>query len=116
MVSPRAVGCWVQAAGHHAMALRQEELEAVARGNALPQEALAAELAALPLALGADGVMVPFRPTGGAPTGKIRWREIKVGVLARLGQHRTRLGHVVPRLQARRLPAGFGGIEALRPR
>ena len=29
---------------------------------------------------------------GGKPQGKIRWREIKVGVLARLGQHRTRTG------------------------
>src|SRR5262249_56557206 len=60
MVSPRAVWCWVQAAGHHALALLQEELDAVAAGDALPQEPLAAELAALPLALGADGVMVPF--------------------------------------------------------
>jgi hypothetical protein len=88
----------------------------VASGDGPPQEALAAELAALPLALGADGVMVPFRPTGGAPRGKIRWREITVGVLARLGQHRTRLGHVVPRLQHRRLVAVLGNIEALSPR
>ena len=116
MVSPRAVWGWVQAAGHRAMALLQEDLEAVARGDALPQEALAAALAALPLALGADGVMVPLRPTGGAPTGKIRWREITVGVLARLGQHRTRLGQVVTRLQHRRLVAVLGAIEALSPR
>ena len=88
----------------------------MARGDAPPPETLAAELAALPLALGADGVMVPFRPTGGAPTGTIRWREIKVGVLARLGQHRTRLGHVVTRLQHRRLVAVLGDIEALSPR
>jgi len=59
---------------------------------------------------------VPFRPTGGAPTGNIRWRDIKVGVLARLGQHRTRLGHVVTRLQHRRLVAVLGDIEALSPR
>ena len=115
-VSRRAVWGWVQAAGHRAMALLQGELEAVARGDAPPQEALAAELAALPLALGADGVMVPCRPTGGAPTGKIRWREIKVGVLARLGQHRTRLGHVVTRLHHRRLVAVLGDREALSPR
>lgn len=116
MVSPRAVWGWVQAAGHHARALLQEEREAVARGDAPPQEAVAAELAAWPLALGADGVRVPFRPTGGAPTGQIRWREIKVGVLARLGQHRPRLGHVVTRLQPRRLVAVLGDIEALSPR
>jgi hypothetical protein len=39
-----------------------------------------------------------------------------VGVLARLGQHRTRLGHVVTRLHHRRLGAVLGDIEALSPR
>ena len=115
-VSSRAVWCWVQAAGHRAMAHLQEELEAMARGYVPMPEPLAAELAALPLALGADGVMVPFRPEAGTPTGKTRWREIKVGVLARLGQHRTRLGQVVTRLQQRRLVAVLGDIEALAPR
>src|SRR5712691_2215031 len=51
-------------------------LEAVAKGDLPTPEPLAAEQMALPLALGADGVMVPFRPAGGAPTGKTRWREI----------------------------------------
>ena len=68
------------------------------------------------MALGADGVMVPFRPVAGAPTGKTRWREIKVGVLARLGRHRTRLGQVVIQLQHRRLVAVLGDLEALAPR
>ena len=116
VVSPRAVWCWVQAAGHHAMEHLQEELAAEARGHMPPREPLAADLAALPLALGADGVMVPFRPVAGAPTGKTRWREIKVGVLARLGQHRTRLGQVVTRLHQRRLVAVLGDIKALTPR
>lgn len=116
MVSPRAVWGWVPAAGHHALALLQEDLDAVASGDAPPQEAGAAELATLPLALGADGVRVPFRPTGGAPPGKIRWREIKVGVLARLKQQRTRTGQMVPRLLQRRLVAVRGDIDALTPR
>ena len=60
--------------------------------------------------------MVPFRPEGGPPRGKIRWREIKVGVLARLGQHRTRTGQLVTRLHQRRLVAVLGDIEALTPR
>ena len=116
MVSPRAVWGWVPAAGHRALALLQEALDAVASGDAPPQEAGAAELATLPLALGADGVRVPFRPTGGAPPGKIRWREIKVGVLARLKQQRTRTGQMVPRLLQRRLVAVRGDIDALTPR
>src|SRR5438445_7056949 len=114
-VSPRAVWCWVQAAGHQAMTHLQEELAAVAQGHGPPPEPLPAEEAALPLALGADGVMVPFRPDAGAPRGKIRWREVKVGVLARLGQHRTRTGQSVPRLQHRRLVAVLGDIETLKP-
>jgi hypothetical protein len=60
--------------------------------------------------------MVPFRPAAGAPRGKIRWREVKVGVLARIGQHRTRTGQVVTRLTQRRLVAVLGDIDALKPR
>jgi hypothetical protein len=116
VVSPRAVWCWVQAAGQKAMAHLQEELDTVAQGSMPTPEPLAADLAALPVALGADGVMVPFRPVARAPTGKTRWRAIKVGVLARLGRHRTRLGQGVTRLQPRRLVAVLGDLEALTPR
>ena len=79
VVSPRAVWCWVQAAGHQAMAHLQVDLETVATGHRPTPEPLADGLAALPLALGADGVLVPFRPEGGKPRGKLRWREIKGG-------------------------------------
>jgi hypothetical protein len=61
-------------------------------------------------------VMVPFRPTGGQPTGKTRWHEVKGGVLARLGQQRTRTGKVITRRRQRRLGAVLGDIEALKPR
>lgn len=116
VVSPRAVWCWVQAAGSQAMEHLQEDLAAVAQGDEPTPEPLTAAQAALPLALGADGVMVPFRPDAGAPRGKIRWREVKVAVLARLGQHRTRTGQIVTRLAHRRLVAVLGDIEALKSR
>ena len=116
VVSPRAVWCWVQAAGHQAMEHLQDDLTVMAGGHGPTPEPLTAAQAALPLALGADGVMVPFRPDAGAPRGKIRWREVKVGVLARLGQHRTRTGRSVTRLQQRRLVAVLGDIEMLKPR
>jgi hypothetical protein len=115
-VSPQAVWQWVQAAGHRAMEILQEHLHTLAHGDLPAPEALAPDLAAAPLVLGADGVMVPFRPTGGQPTGKTRWHEIKVGVLARLGQHRTRSGKVVTRLHQRRLVAVLGDVDALQPR
>jgi len=98
------------------MAHLQEDLAAVARSDEPLPEPLTAAQAAVPLALGADGVMVPFRPEAGMPWGKIRWREVKVGVLARLGQHRTRTGQVVTRLQHRRLVAVLGTLEMLQPR
>jgi hypothetical protein len=116
VVSPRAVWCWVHAAGHHAMEHLQEALAAVARGHEPTPEPLTAEAAALPLAVGADGVMGPLRPDAGAPRGTIRWREVKVGVLARIGQHRTRTGQVVTRLTQRRLVAVLGDPDALKPR
>ena len=115
-VSARAVWCWVQAAGHQTMEFLQQDLAAVAQGHEPLPEPLTAEQVALPLALGADGVMVPFRPEAGAPTGKTRWREIKVGVLARWRQHHTRTGQVVTRLVQRRLVAVLGDIDALKPR
>jgi hypothetical protein len=93
-----------------------EQLQALAQGHLPTEEPLAAELAAAPLLLGADGVMVPFRPAGGSPRGKTAWHEIKVGVLARLGRHITRTGKVVARLQQRRLVAVFGDIDALQRR
>src|SRR5262245_52983227 len=82
VVSARAVREWVQAAGRHAMALLQVELDTAAQGHEPRREPLAAEHASLPLALGADGVMVPFRPEGGASRGEDRCRESKPGVRA----------------------------------
>jgi len=94
----------------------QEHLPALAQGTLPAPEALAADLAAAPLVLGADGVMVPLRPTGGQPPGQTRWHEVKVGVLARRGQQRTRSGKVVTRRHQRRLVAVVGDVEALKPR
>jgi len=63
-----------------------ELLRALAAGELPAVEPLAAEPEALPLVLGADGVMVPFRPyprTVKGEPGKTRWREIQVTILAR---------------------------------
>jgi len=60
--------------------------------------------------------MVPFSTTPGTPTGKTRWREIKVAILARLGERLTRHGQRVIRLCQRRLVAVLGTIDDLTPR
>jgi hypothetical protein len=104
---------WVQQVGQRIMEHLEQELQA----EALPAvEPLAAQLAAAPLVIGADGVMVPFRPSPGTPKGKTRWREIKVAILARLGERLTRQGQRVTRLCQRRLVAVLGSIDELTPR
>ena len=115
-VSARAVWGWTQAAGARAMSQLQSQLEALDRGQEPQEEALETDLKRVPLALSADGVMVPFRPHPDDNHGKTKWREIKVGVLARLDRYTTRSGHVVTRLRHRRLVAVLGEIEVFKPR
>jgi hypothetical protein len=98
------------------MAHLQEELQALAQGHLPTEEPLAAELTAAPLRIGAEGVMVPFRPEGGQPRGTTAWHEVKGGILARVGRHGTRTGTVVTRLHQRRLVAVCGDSDALRRR
>jgi len=107
---------WVQPVGQRVMAPLADELEGLAAGTLPMAEPLAAELEALPLVIGADGVMVPFRPHPGTATGKTRWREIKVAILARLGERLTRHGQRVTHLCQRRLVAVLGTIADLTPR
>src|SRR5881398_3305936 len=92
------------------------ELGALAAGEPPGVEPLTAELEALPLVIGADGVMVPFRPHPRTAKGKTRWREIKVAILARLGARLSHQGTRVSRLCQRRLVAVLGAIDDLAPR
>ena len=110
------VWTWVQQRGQQVMAQIADELARLAAGTVPSVESLAAELVALPLVIGADGVMVPFRPHPGTPKGKTRWRESKVAILARLGERLTRQGKRVTRLCQRRLVAVLGTIDDLTPR
>lgn len=117
IVSPGAVWLWVQEAGQRMMEELQRELDALdLPTRSGPTEPLDEKTAALPLLIGADGVMVPFRPQAGQPKGRTVWREVKVAILARLGQRTTRTGEPVSRLERRRLVAVLGDIHALRPR
>jgi len=115
-VSDDTLWQWVQDFGQQAMQRLDTELLQLA--NALEPEAepLEDELAALPLVIAADGVSVPFRPTPGTTIGKIRFREVKLALLARLKHHQTRTGKTVTRLHHRRLVAVLGNIDALQPR
>jgi len=115
-VSPEGLWGWVQAAGQRALDALQQELDQLGQGVLPSEEALDAAMAALPLVIGADGVRVPFRAAARTPRGKTVWREIKVGILARLGRRKTRTGQEEPRLERRRVVAVLGDIHALSPR
>ena len=110
-VSSAAVWHWVQKAGQKAMDHLNDQLAELAAGQIPPVESLDEAISVLPLLIGADGVKVPFRPEGGK--GPTVWREVKVAVLARLGQ-RSRSNE--PQLHQRRLVAVLGSIDVLRPR
>ncbi len=110
-VSCVSIWHWVQSAGQKAMDRLKSELDDLASGQ-LPQlELLEGAISILPLLMGSDGVMVPFRPESGK--GTTVWREVKVAVLARLGRRRK---SNAPQLYQRRLVAVLGDIDALRPR
>lgn len=107
---------WVQDGGQIAMEQLQSSLEQLAAGTYPVPEVLSPQIAGMPLILGADGVMVPIRPNMGKPNGKTQWREVKVAILVRLGRRLTRTGRDICQKHQRRLVAGLGDIEALRPR
>lgn len=117
-VSLSAQTLWsgVQQIGQQAMEQVEQQLGSLAQGCQPSTETIEAPIAQMTLALAADGVMVPFRPQLHSPKGKIIWREIKVALLTRLGEHMTRAGKVRPRLFRRRLVAVLGTLEELQLR
>lgn len=115
-VSEDTIWNWVQVTGKQAIEQLKVQLQQLEDGQSPSLESLDAILAAMPLVIAADGVTVPFRPQAQTPKGKIVWREVKVALLARLGQHEKRTGEMVTRLHQRRLVAVLGGIDDLQPR
>jgi hypothetical protein len=114
-VSSEVVWNWVQCAGREAMLKLEAEL--VALKDKLPDaEQIEAKIAQLPLLIGGDGVMVPFRPNEGSPEGKTVWQEVKVGILSRLGKRLTSKGKEVSIVVRRRLVAVLGNIDAFKSR
>lgn len=107
---------WVQQYGQAAMAQVNRAVQAWQTGTPPAPECLDADIAALPLLLGADGVTVPFRPQAKSAKGKIVYQEIKVALLVRLGSRLNRSGERVTQLLHRRLVAVRGSIDELQQR
>ena len=113
IVSPQAVWGWVQAAGQASVETLQKHLHALAQGD-LQRGALGAGWSAAPLVLGADWVLVPFRRTGGQPTGEPNGRGQSRGVgPLEPASHAHPQGHH-PAAPASAVAAW--DIEALKPR
>ncbi|NIV36508.1 MAG: ISKra4 family transposase, partial [Anaerolineae bacterium] len=55
----------------------KQQLKMLKEGQEPDKEEIEAAVAALPLLVGADGVMVGFRPHGSKPSGRTVWREVK---------------------------------------
>ena len=115
-VSSQTIWEWVQSAGERMRTSLERELEALAARKLPEVEAMSAEIAGQTLLMGADGVMVPFRPQAKTAEGKTKWREVKVAIFARLGKVRTRAGKLIPRLHHHRVAAVLGDIDDLSER
>jgi hypothetical protein len=114
-VSSGAIWNWVQCVGENAMIQLENELNSFDENLSNPTD-LDSKLRKLPLLMGGDGVMVPFRPHIGNAKGKTVWREVKVGIFARLGQYVTRKGKQVSILLHRHLVAVLGNIDEFKAR
>jgi hypothetical protein len=115
-LNAQTIWSWVQLWGKQAMNQLQEEMAQLALGQEPTPEAISSKLTQMPLVIGADGVMIPMRPHEGQPHGSTQWREVKVGILVRLGHHLNRKGKEIVRLHQRRLVAVLGDIDALQSR
>lgn len=113
-VSSTSIWNWAQVAGELAMQEIQQKIDALSEGQ-LAECTLEGFEKTL-LAIGADGVMVPFRPNGGSPSGKTVWREVKVGIVAWLQKKVNSTGKVVCRPVYRQVVAVLGTIDDLKPR
>ena len=107
--SPVSIWQWVQKIGHLSITKMEEEL---ASGRLPDEEAMTDEMASLPLVLGGDGVLVPFRPYGGSPHGKTRYRQVLVGIVARLKQMVNRRGRTIVKIVRKRLVAVLNNSDS----
>ena len=114
-VSDGAIWNWVREAGGKAMRMLETELEQLRNGENPEEDGAIAQIANLPLIAGADGVMVPFRPDGGNPDGKTVWREVKVGIVARMGRRINKKGKEVSVMVRRRVVAVLGKVDEFKP-
>ncbi len=121
-ISAVSIWNWVQKFGSQEI----EKLEDHLASGCMPdEEPMDREMASLPLIVGGDGVNVPFRPNNGSPAGKISWRQVKIGIVARLKHTTNKRGKNIVKIVRKRIVAVVGTsnefgvrlwLEALRQR
>ena len=104
-ICPKTIWNWSQIFGNKASEIMEYEMLLLDSNVELPVEKLAPEISDLPLVAGGDGVFVPFRPNECSPDGEIIWREIKVGIFARMKSYTTKKGKKALRIVHKRLVA-----------
>ncbi len=107
---------WVQIYGNKAVSKLEGELKLLSEGQSPDKAEMDEKVSKLIMAVGGDGVMVPFRPNGGSPDGKAEWREVKVGIFARLGRKLTKKGREVKIVVRKRVVAVRGSIDDFKAR
>lgn len=114
-ICPATIWNWVQCAGKQVILKIEQELKDLSE-NKLSNTDIKEEIAKLILAIGGDGVYVPFRPNEGSPKGETQWKEVKVGIFARLGEKITRNGKKVKMIVRKRVVAVLGEINEFKSR
>ncbi|NEP53929.1 MAG: ISKra4 family transposase [Moorea sp. SIO3C2] len=110
-VSDSTLWNWVQQMGKQASEQMDASLKEYENGGSVNADELDAQLQSLCLAISADGVMAPFRPHPKTPAGKTVYKEVKIGVFARLQTYINTKGKEVTRLLHRRVVAHVGEIH-----
>ena len=116
-VSPRSVWYWVQNAGQRSIEALKSQLDTFEQGKPMPLDSIDPTIEQLPMLIGADGVMVPFRRQKETPKGTTLWREVKVAIVTRFRPRRRRNQNDPNQTQTelvdRRLVACLGSIDDL---
>jgi len=111
LVSPASIWNYVLIFGNKAMSKPELELKALSEGELPNMAQIDNKVKKLIMAIGGDGVMVPFRPDGGSPEGKAVWRVVKIGIFARLENKITKNGKKVKVIIRKRVVAVLGTID-----
>ena len=75
---------WVQEAVQSAIDTLDDQLDSLTQAKPVAVESMDSSIEQLPLLIGADGVMAPFRREKGSPKGATLCREVKVALVARI--------------------------------